>query len=118
MSITKYFIMSGAMISFVFSINGFAAKNSQWEQDTVRLQEAIDNSLGYPKSNEQREVSSVEEIREALVLSCEHTPSCTRNELSEIQAGKQPDQYYDEEQGLRNAEMIFRQKGMILQRPK
>ena len=105
--------------------NYFFGSRCQWVcsrkqrlgEKTVKLQEAIENSMGHPQSTEQREVSSIEEIHEALVLSCEHMPSCTRDELSAIRAGKQPDTY-DEAQGLRNSEIIFQQKGMSLQRPK
>jgi len=117
MSNSKYTVtLSLAMLLLCFSITCVAAENSEWSKETNTLQEKINQSLGKVTSdNMRREELTVEEIREALVLSCEHTPSCTRDQLAAVRAGKQPAPY-DETQGLRNAQAIFRQKGRLMPR--
>jgi hypothetical protein len=59
-----------------------------------------------------QEALTIDEIREALVLSCEYSPDCSREELAASRSGKQP-VLYDEETGLHNAEKIMQQKGMF-----
>ena len=115
MSNSKYKVtLSFAMLLLCLSITGVAAENSEWSKETNTLQKKINQSLGKVTSDEtRREELTVEEIREALVLSCEHTLSCTRDQLAAVRAGKQPVPY-DEAQGLRNAQAIFRQKGMLM----
>lgn len=106
-------ILCLTMLLLCFSITNVAAESNEWKKETNTLQEKINQSLGKVTSDKMlREELTVDEIREALVLSCEHTPSCTRDQLAEVRAGKQPE-LYDEAQGLRNAQTIFRQKGML-----
>ncbi|HFD13063.1 MAG TPA: hypothetical protein ENJ32_11440 [Crenotrichaceae bacterium] len=106
-------ILCLTMLLLCFCITSVAAENSEWKTETNTLQEKINQSLGKVTSDEiWREELTVEEIREALVLSCEHTPSCTHDQLAAVRAGKQPEPY-DEAQGLRNAQAIFRLKSML-----
>lgn len=107
--------VSCLLVILFLSLDVFSAEGGNWKKENALLREKIFSSLGKTPLVDKRQELSVEEIREALVLSCVHKPDCSRDELNDLRAGKPPRQY-DEQQGLRNAEKIFGRKLVTVSR--
>jgi hypothetical protein len=88
---------------------GFSRKN-QWVKQSSLLQQKILTSLGKTSDGNEQSLT-INEIHKALLLSCEHSPNCSRKDKDALQAGRQQPKPYDKKQALQNAEEIFRQKG-------
>jgi hypothetical protein len=107
--------VSCVFVILFFSIEVFSAEDSTWRDENALLREMIFTSLGkLPFVNKQQELS-VEDIHEALILSCMHKADCTRDELNDLRAGKQP-QDVGAKKGLSNAQMIFGRKLVTVSR--
>ena len=114
MSICQLHRIRYVLCILLLSANSAFAEDANWVKENARLQEKIFTSLGKTPYVDKQQELSVDDIREALILSCLHTAGCSQDEFNDLRAGKPP-QRYEEQRGLQHAKTIFGRQ--VLLRP-